>query len=126
MDNIITCEEKLFRMVIRNPNFWKTQEGRPSSALFKDSKGVSVDRDGKRDRSMIVNSFINRFGEDEVRAIVLVDASFCLDNNLHLVYKPEDDNEYHAEIHSSPERVPLTGSQAKKLINHCTIVYQTP
>jgi hypothetical protein len=38
--------ENLFREVIENN--WDYEENRPSSAIFKDSKGVSVDRDGGR------------------------------------------------------------------------------
>ena len=42
----------IYRRVKSKPIFMK--EGRPSSALFKDSKGVSVDRDGSREICSII------------------------------------------------------------------------
>lgn len=122
MNDIITREEKLFRNVIRNPDFWKNEEGRPSSALFKDSKGVSVDRDGGREKETIISSFKERFG-DNIKAIVFVDASYCYDIDCHLVYNPLDDNIYHGEIHDSPQKITLSSSKARKLSKNCTIVY---
>ncbi|KAA0548478.1 hypothetical protein FZW96_07860 [Bacillus sp. BGMRC 2118] len=126
MHPTISTEEKLFRKVITNPNFWKTEEGRPSSALFKDSLGVSVDRDGGRDRETIVSTFKARFGNDNIRAIVYVDARFCYDIATHLLSAPVDGNEFHAEIHDSSVRVQLSGGKAKKLANNCHVVYENP
>lgn len=42
----------IFRRVKSKPIFMK--DGKPSSALFKDSKGVSVDRDGGRNMDDIM------------------------------------------------------------------------
>ncbi|SMQ86979.1 hypothetical protein SAMN05444673_7073 [Bacillus sp. OV166] len=95
------------------------------AALLPSTANPFGDRDGGRSRENIVDSFINRFGIDDIRALALVDASFCMDIGTYLVYKPEDDNEFHAEIHNSPEKVSLTSSQARKLAEHCTIVYQS-
>lgn len=43
---------EIYRRVKSKPIFMK--DGRPSSALFKDSKGVSVDRDGGRGLDEII------------------------------------------------------------------------
>jgi hypothetical protein len=123
MDNIISREEKLFRNVITNPSFWKTATGKPSSALFKDSKGVSVDRDGVRDYDTIVETFRQRFRDDNIKAIIYVNAAFCLDLGTHLIYKPEHDNIYHSEIHGSPDKIAIHPKIAKQLASECSIVY---
>jgi hypothetical protein len=73
MKETIGREEKLYRKVIRNPDFLKTEQGRPTSELFKDSKGVSVDRDDKT----ITQSYMNRFGSEDIKALIYVEASFC-------------------------------------------------
>ncbi len=44
--------KEVYRRVKSKPVFMK--EGRPSSALFKDSKGVSVDRDAGRNLNDII------------------------------------------------------------------------
>lgn len=124
MNPEISSEEKLFRNVITHPDFWKKAEGKPSSAVFKDSNGVSVDRDGGRDREAIVSSFQEKFGNENIKAIVLVKADFCIEEvNTHLLYSPVEDNPYHAEIYGSPQLNPLTKGQARKLANNCTIVH---
>lgn len=123
MEEKFNKNEKLYRMVLNKPNFWKTELGRPTSAVFKDSKGVSVDRDGGRDDESITSSFIKRFGSEKVKAIVYVDVDFCHEIDTHLVYAPLEDNPYHAEIHDSPNKIALTSSKARKLAKHCKIVY---
>lgn len=125
MNETFSESEKLYRKVIMNPNFWKKESGKPSSAVFKDSKGVSVDRDGGRNDNEITSSFITRFGKDNIRAIVSVSAGYCMEIDTHLVYLPIQDNEYHAEIHDSPDKVPIHTKRAKKLANSCRIVYVT-
>lgn len=46
--------EILNRAIKPFPNWWKLDVNRPSSAAFKDSRGVSVDRDGGRNQSHII------------------------------------------------------------------------
>jgi hypothetical protein len=54
VNNEVSNNEWLYRMVLNKPNYWKENENRVSSAAFKDSKGVSVDRDGERPESKII------------------------------------------------------------------------
>ena len=49
----IESEEQLYRAIPNKPQLWKDSDGRPTSAIFKDSQGVSVDRDGKRNKERI-------------------------------------------------------------------------
>lgn len=123
MEENFDRSEKLHRYVITNPDYWKTAEGRPSSAVFKDSNGVSVDRDGGRNDDEIITTFKNRFGQENIRAIVCVNAGYCIDIGAHLVYSPEPDNVYHSLILESPERITLKPSKAKNLAKNCSVVY---
>lgn len=68
LDENIQDDEYLYRRVITNPNFWDFDKNRPSSAIFKDSKGVSVDRQHKREDKDI----INLYQDLPIRAIVKI------------------------------------------------------
>lgn len=78
------AEEILYRGVF--PGFRKAEEGRPTSACFKDSRGVSV----------------NRSGDDGAGAL----------NHLAL---PDGENDYHSEIHKDENTVKLTTPIARRL-----------
>jgi len=96
----------------------------PTSALFKQDDGVSVDRDGDRAESVIVETFKNRF-EKRFKGLVKVKASICLDNDMAVIPEPKS-NIYHAEIFENAEKVPL--SQLKALIladNSEVVVYES-
>ena len=45
-ENILDAEN-LYRRVSVNPNSWDLENNKPSSAAFKQSTGVSVDRAGE-------------------------------------------------------------------------------
>lgn len=98
LDPKIGDKENLFRAGNVNPVFWDDIEKRPSSAVFKDSKGVSVDRDGMRENTKIIETYFARFGENNVKAVFYIRASLCHELQLFLKYDPRDENEYHTLI----------------------------
>ncbi|MCD8022175.1 MAG: hypothetical protein LUF30_04125 [Lachnospiraceae bacterium] len=51
--------------------------GRPTSALFKQDNGVSVDRDGQRSEKTIIYAFKDRFSR-RFKGLVKVSAAVCL------------------------------------------------
>ncbi|MCM3054250.1 hypothetical protein [Caldibacillus thermoamylovorans] len=117
--------EFLYRAIKKSiPNRWDIEKNRPSSALFKESKGVSVDRDGNRNKREIVTSFLERFGHTELKAIVNIRAGRCYEKDCSILYRPLDDNPFHAEIHNGNGKVELTKGQARFLAKNCTIVEQ--
>lgn len=119
--DFIKDEELLYRAIKQFPNWWKAKENRPSSAAFKDSLGVSVDRDANRNESEIIGIIQSRF---DLKAIVKVNAGFCRLIQTNLLPKPLHDNPEHAEIHRSENLVELTDSQAKNLAKTCEIIFQ--
>lgn len=124
MEPIIDPDERLFRAVKFIPHLWDDETGRPSSALFKDSKGVSVDRDGGRPTEKIVGSYLNMFGEEKVRAVVFLEAWKCFQAGTYIKYTPSRRNKFHAEIHRSPNQIELTKSQQRFLAKNCIFVFQ--
>ena len=117
----IDDQELLYRGVIRKPNFWKSKENRPSSAAFKDSNGVSVDRDGSRESSEIILSFERRLC---LRAVVTITAEKCREFQTHPVAVPQPENIYHAEIHDSPNCVQISKRKARHIAESVVIVHQ--
>lgn len=114
----ISDEENLYRGITKQPQLWKDAQDRPSSAAFKDSNGVSVDRGGDRGETEVVDFLESRF---ELRAVVYVNAAYCRAIETSPIAKPLDNNPYHAEIHNI-DRVELTASKAKKLARECVVV----
>lgn len=108
----INDKELLYRAVPNKPQLWKEKDNRPSSALFKDSKGVSVDRDGNRPDNEIVENFKSKF---PCRAVVKVTAGKCRELEALVLAKPLEDNPFHAEIHNNREKIQLSSSKARKL-----------
>ena len=115
--------ETLLRGVNKHPNFWNDDRQRPSSAIFKDSKGVSVNRTGedKRYYTQSLNILKNNLGEN-IRTVVEVNVDACINMGLYLKYLPTDDNAYHSEIHKSENQVVLSKSEAKMLCEICKII----
>lgn len=100
LNSYIDDDEFLYRGVI--DAFWDYENSRPSSAAFKDSKGVSVDRDGYRELEDCINFLkskkdfiaICKVKTDKVRVLQAV-----------VKHMPVDDNIYHSEIHDSEVRI---------------------
>jgi hypothetical protein len=112
----IEGHELLFRAVKPNPVFWKSIESRPSSALFKDSLGVSIDRDGEREEMKIISGFRNRF--TDLRGIAKVKAQECLDLKCRTTPDPVAGNEFHGLILGEVE-TELSNRQARELAKKC-------
>lgn len=123
MDTEIKPEEVLYRAVFPSPAiFWDEELGRYSSAIFKDSKGVSVDRDYNRTDNDICDEFKSRFPNKKLEAVVSIGADFCYDLPTHLEYKPEPDNEYHSEIYDSKTKITISKPKLRKLAEKCNVI----
>jgi len=103
-----------------NPNLWKADLKRFTSAIFKDSLGCSVDRDGGRSEETIIEVFAERKPGFGLACIIAGD---CREEDAHLVAKPEEDNPYHAEIHNSKSSVEITSKgKARRLAKKTHLV----
>lgn len=106
----ISDSETLFKAIKPINHLWK--EGVPSSAAFKDSKGLSVDRDGGRSKSECIAVLQERIG---TKAVVSFRAGECRSIGVMPLAKPLMNNPFHAEVHRNLTEVSLSPSQAKKL-----------
>lgn len=115
----IDDSEYLYRRIILNPNFWNFEKNQPTSAIFKDSNGVSVDRQGGRDENTIVQAFV----KFPLRAIAKIQTITCRNLQTYTVYKPLEENIFHCEIYDSINKIPINSSKAKKLRDNIEIVF---
>jgi hypothetical protein len=109
--------EILFRAI--HPSFWEDEEDRVSSALFKDRKGVSVDRDGERDENESIEFLLNardNYGAGKLNAGETI--------NIGTYIKPNKipENDFHALILESKSKIKLSDGKAKKLSRMMTVI----
>ena len=117
MNNTISQSETLYRAVKRSQPDTIDENGKPTPALFKDENGVSVDRDGDRCESEIIECFKNRFSQ-RFKALFCFGADICLDNNMAVI----PDHDYHAEIFDDFQKTPLSQLKALILADNCKAV----
>lgn len=105
--------ERLYRAVLPSDMYWK-KDGKISSAVFKDSKGLSCDRDlGRVDSSLCVSTLLNYLQRD--RTVVSISYSECIEVNTLVEYDPIPDNCYHSLILNDNEKIQLTEGKARRL-----------
>jgi len=123
MDANFQDNELLYRSIKPDVTFWK-ESGILSSAAFKDSKGLSVDRAAGRCKPLCVEFLLSRFPQS---CVASVKVEMCKEVDALVKYAPIDceseKNEYHSEIHKSESVCKLTDGQAKKLARLATIEY---
>lgn len=120
MNDVFGKEEYLLRAVFpesKRPDYWSN--GHLSSAAFKDSKGLSVDRTGTRslhDSVECIRKHLNGF-------IVSLTVTACYSVHAELIYLPSASNPFHSEIHGSKTQIELTPYQAFFLSRKARIEY---
>ena len=124
MEETVQRHELLYRVIKRSQPDSMDEKGRPTSALFKQDNGVSVDRDGDRDEKIIIKTFKERF-DKRFKGLVKVKANVCIDNNIAII--PEtSSNIYHAEIFENEDKVPLGQLKALILADSSDVVAYEP
>lgn len=101
---------------------WIEDDNTVSSAAFKDSCGISVDRDGGRNEQECIDRLLKALPKLEgVCKLSCGDVSNC---DAITVYCPMPDNEFHCEIHDSAEQIQIKSkAKSRKLASKSQIVY---
>ena len=111
MDERFLPTELLFRSAKPDLEMYWKPDGTPTSAVFKDSWGTSVDRDGGRTPDEAADFLSAR----KPGTILYVTVSACYEYGTFVRYCPTDDNPWHSQIQRSEDEPELTTSQAKRL-----------
>lgn len=101
---------------------------RVTSAIFRDKKGVSVDRAWHRNIEEAVNMLrISRAHKKNKSpndyAVISVTKSDCDSIGAICLYDPIEENIYHSLIQKSRDKIELTRTQAKALTKLARIEY---
>lgn len=118
---MVSPDELLHRAIMPDPKFWDNKSNRVTSALFKDSLGVSVDRNAGRNDAQIKQSFLKKFKAKNLKGEARIMTMCCLCHSCRVKPDPTH-NSHHALILGQDDSISLTGGQAKRLAKTCTII----
>ena len=124
MEETVQRNELLYRVIKRSQPDSMNEKGRPTSALFKQENGVSVDRDGERSEDVIIETFKERF-DKRFKGLVKVGADICIENDI-VVIPETSSNIYHAEIFENVNKDPLGQLKALILADQSEVVIYEP
>lgn len=120
MEKIVQKDEILYRAIKRSRPDSLDENGNPTSALFKQEDGVSVDRDGERTEMEIIGALKQNLGK-RFKGAVKVGADVCIDNGMAVIPAPTE-NIYHAEIYENMNKEELSSLHALILADNAQIV----
>lgn len=119
----IQVHEQLYRAVKRSRPDWLDGNNRPTSAMFKDADGVSVDRDGTRGETEIINFMCEISLPKRVKGIVRLSASECFSAGTKVEAAPSEVNPYHANIFLDSSDIRRQNIQALKLARASSLIF---
>lgn len=115
--------EQLYRAIKPLKFLWNYKLNRPTSAIFHDKNGVSVDRLGDKSEDQLLADYSQRFKEDS--GVLRITAGKCREIQTHPVPKPSKSNVNHAEIHDSQSQV-LIASEKRDLLARSVEIMKIP
>lgn len=121
MDNEFSVDEKLYRAVYPpsyGAIYWK-KDGTLSSAVFKDRRGLSVERGYFRKDDDVIEEMKKFFAG----CIVSFTVQNCKEVDAVIKYKPTSRSKYHSEVHGSEDKILLSSGQCRKLAQAVKIEY---
>ena len=102
---------------------WIEDDDSISSAAFKDSCGVSVDRDGGREEIDCIERMVGAL--PQIVGVGRITCGEVEECGAIPKYLPVEGNEYHSEIHDSAEQVQIKSrSKSRQLANKCQLVFK--
>ena len=115
----IEDSEILYR-VVRESDPDGFVDGKPTAALFMDERGASVDRDGGRAETEIIEKFKWRFRKNnDYKTAVKIGAGECRSANTYPNPIGNKKNKYHSEIWDSENEQVVSLFKALLLAKMC-------
>lgn len=114
-------DEMLLRWIKNVPNLWKHSQNRPTSAIFKQSNGVSVDRVLERELRVAIKELIHRKDPSNrhTKAVVSITVEDCLNCGAFPFEDPTPNNPFHAQIYDSPDTIIIRDRRRTCLRENC-------
>lgn len=122
MNSKIEKHEMLYRAIKRSRPDW-LESGKPTSAMFKDKDGNSVDRGDNRSLENIVHFMRKTTFGKRLKGVVKLNAGDCMEIGVKVIAAETEFNPYHANIFVDDNEE--TGSlQALMLADISNVVYE--
>lgn len=122
LPEVFAPEENIFRAV---PDAqYDFNEDKPSTAAFKDSQGLSVDRQWERQIHECKDFILAKDKFANSKAIVHISTETCKVHGANPNYKPEPDNNYHSILIRPDGTIRLSDSTRRKLKENCIVCYK--
>lgn len=122
MENKVQNDEMLYRAIKRSKPDW-LENGKPTSVMFKDANGNSVDRGDKRSIDDIVQFMKNVTFGKRLKGVVELCAGFCTEVGAEVIAAPTENNPYHANIYMADDEQ-MSSLQALFLADRSRVVYE--
>lgn len=123
LNETIADNEFLYRGIIEE--WYDKDNNRISSATFKDSKGVSVDRDGNREEyecRQTILSIERRPPRKPFIKVCKLLTKKVRETEAFVKYCPSVNNKFHSEIHNAENQIPIPSSKARLLSRIAEII----
>lgn len=124
MKDKIEKQEMLYRAIKRSRPDW-LEKGKPTSGMFKDENGNSVDRDDNRSIEEIVQFMRNTTFGKRLKGVVELNAGDCMNIGTKVVAAKTEKNPYHANIFLDDDEK-IGTLQALMLADVSVVVYENP
>ena len=118
LPDIVADEEILYRAIC--PRFWISRLEKFSTAVYKQSTGVSVDRQGNREEQNIIDDYSTRFSNYGLLNISALD---CRISETEPISKPSKRNKYHAEIVNDDGNINIPPNKCDKLRQCSNVIF---
>lgn len=125
MDDKIQKHEMLYRAIKRSKPEWLDDSGQPTSYMFKDERGNSVDRDDERTLDEIVRFMDSGVFRNRLKGVVELNAGTCMEIGASVKSDASESNPYHANIFIDQDEV-IGNLQALMLADASKVVYLNP
>lgn len=115
-------QEGFYRVIKRSKPNWICSDGTISSAMFKDSEGVSMDRQKDRTEQQCIQAIEKYFGSRTKGVAKLIRCSID-DATVYIYPAYTEMNPYHVELYGTAEKTPVSNLQALRLAQSCKLLY---
>ena len=119
----IHATEQLYRAVKRSRPDCLDRNNRPTAAMFKDTDGVSVDRDGGRKDAECIKFMCEVTFPKRVKGVARLSALECLNAGTEVKAAPTSTNPYHANIFLDSSDIRRQNIQALKLARASSLIF---
>lgn len=123
MGSKVQAEETLYRAIKRSKPDWLDDNNKPTSAMYKDIDGNSVDREGNRILEDVIKFMKTVTFPNRLKGIVKISAGDCINIGAVVEEAPTRDNPFHANIFLNTEDEKLVSLRALMLADQSEVVY---